>query len=182
MNTKGTLIWQGDNYSSFYLSHFDQYKYNFLDEYKITELMYVITKDEAGRLGPCYSLLHPCINMDGLQLDKLIGMPYTTPLKLDLYAGYDFFEYDVLLTNNLRARTVIGGDLFLENSTKMKNFLLLKQQLNVTLNLDKLEPNRLYILADNKLKPTNIKTTRIAYFLIKNDQQIYDIIGDGLNS
>jgi hypothetical protein len=175
MNTKGILIWQNEDFSQFYLSNFDQYTNSFLDEYKIIELMNIITRDEAGRLGPCYSLLYPNINMDGLQLDKLIDMPYTTPLKLNLLSGYDYFEYDVLLTNNLRARTIIGGDIYLENSKKMKNFLLLKQQLNVTLNLDKLEPNRLYILADNKLNPTNIKTTRIADFLIKNDQLIYDI-------
>lgn len=182
MKTKGILIWQNEDFSQFYLSNFDQYTNSFLDEYKIIELMNIITRDEAGRLGPCYSLLYPNINMDGLVLDQLYGMPYTTPLKLDFLGGYDYFEYDVLLTNNLRARTVIGGDIYLENSTKMKNFLLLKQQLNITLNLDKLEPYRLYILSENKLKPTNIKTSRIADFLIKNDQVIYHIIGDGLNS
>jgi hypothetical protein len=175
MKTKGILIWQSQDFTQFYLSNFDHYTYTFLDEYKIIELMNIITRDEAGRLGPCYSLLYPNVNMDGLALDQLYGMPYTTPLKLDLLGDYDYFEYDVLLTNNLRARIIIGGDIYLENSTKMKNFLMLKQQLNVTLNLDKLEPNRLYILADNKLKPTNILTQRIADFLIKNDQLIYDI-------
>jgi hypothetical protein len=52
--------------------------------------------------------------------------------------------------------------------------------LNITLNLDKLEPNRLYILNGNQIRPTNIKTTKIADFLIKNDQLIYCKTDGGL--
>lgn len=101
MKTKGILIWQNEDFSEFYLSNFDQNTYSFLDEYKILELMNIITRDNAYRLGPCYSLLYPNINIDGLALNQLYGMPYTTPLKLNLLDGYDFYEYDVLFRTQL---------------------------------------------------------------------------------
>jgi hypothetical protein len=174
-NTKGILIWQGDNYRQFYTSNFDYRTNSFLDKSKIIELMVVITTDIDGDIGPCYSLLYPNINIHGKILDKLIGMPYTHIFKLDLIGSYLIREYDVLLENNLRAKQVVGGDLYLENSTKLKNFKLLLQMHNILLNVTKLEPNRLYLLQDNKLFTTSVVTENIVSYILEHEELLTSI-------
>ena len=177
MKNDTLLIWQNSDFSQFYMSSFDFNTRSFLDRQVIKEIMLLLTKDDQDELGACYSLFRPELNY-GLGTDKIIGMSYTQPLKLNLFYPYQAVEYDMLLQNNLRARIVLGNDIFLENSSRMRNFLLVAQQHDLRIPVNKLQPNMLYALRKKKLYPTDVVTSNILKYVIDNEMIIRHIIRD----
>jgi hypothetical protein len=164
------LMWVNDDQSEFYLSHFDIHEYCFLDDLKIKELISVITLDSNGNYGDCYSNLDPRQTEDNSLVKDLVGRTYTQPLQSQIILPFYYAEYDVILNNGLGARKVLGDDILLYNSTPLKNFMLLMQQLDVKIRTINMQPNKLYILDKNKLYPTQFSPTNILDFVLTRPQ------------
>jgi hypothetical protein len=164
------LIWVNEEQSEFYLSHFDIHEYSFLDDLKIKELISVITLDHDGNYGECYSNLDPRQSEDNNLVKDLVGRTYTQPLQSQIILPFYYAEYDVILNNGLGARKVLGDDILLYNSTPLKNFKLLLQQLDVKIRTINMQPNKLYLLDKNKLWPTQFSPTNILDFVLRRPE------------
>jgi hypothetical protein len=70
----------------------------------------------------------------------------------------------------LGARKVLGADILLYNSTALKNFMLLMQQLDVKIRTKNMQPNKLYLLDKNKLWPTQFSPKNIVDFVLRRPE------------
>jgi hypothetical protein len=163
------LIWVNDDQSEFYLSQFDINKDSFLDKLKIAEIMTIVTNYPSGDYGQCYSIFSREQNLNN-PFDYLIGQTFTQALQHQLLMPFKYTEFDVLLSNMLRVRTVLNGDLYLENSTAFQNTTLILQQLKGIVRVKNLQPNRLYVVKKKKVYPTQIFTENVVDFVLSNPQ------------
>lgn len=161
------LIWVNDDQSEFYMSQFDIHKDSFLDNLKIAEIMTIITNYPNGDYGQCYSIFSQEQNLNN-PFDYLIGQTFSKALQHQLIYPFKYSEFDVLLSNMLRVRTVLNGDLYLENSTAFQNTTLILQQLKGIVRVKNLQPNRLYVIKKKKVYPTQIFTENVVDFVLSN--------------
>jgi hypothetical protein len=164
------FIWVNDDQSEFYLSQFDINEYSFLDKVKITSLIGVVTNFPNGSYGDCFSIFDMDKNYAKTPFDNLIGQTFTHALQSQLLLPYKFSQLDVMLSNGLRVRTVLGNDIFFDNSKTIHNFTIVLQQLKKIVRVQNLQPNRLYIMHNKKLYPTKFITENIVDFVLSNPQ------------
>jgi hypothetical protein len=171
MNTKEKpLIWVNDDQSEFYLSHFDLNEYSFLEDLKISSINTVVTIYPDGSYGDSYSILDPRQSLANCPFNDLIGRSYTQPLQLQLILPFYYAEYDVKLTNGLGVRKVLGDDVLLQNSSALHNFKLVMQQLKVIVRTKNMQSNRLYMLDNKRLIPTQFSPKNIVDFVLRRPE------------
>ncbi len=171
MNTKEKpLIWVNDDQSEFYLSRFDLNEYSFLEDLKISSINTVVTIYPDGSYGDSYSILDPRQSPANSPFNDLIGRAYTQPLQTQLILPFYYAEYDVILSNGLGVRKVLGDDVLLQNSSALYNLKLVMQQLKVIVRTKNMQPSRLYRLDDKRLIPTPFRPKNIVDFVIRRPE------------
>jgi hypothetical protein len=164
------LLWVNSDQSEFYLSNFDKHEYSFLDDLKISGINTVVTIYPNGSYGDSYSILDPRQSPANCPFNDLIGRSYTQPLQLQEILPFDYCEYDVILTNGLGVRKVLGDDVLLQNSSALHNLKLVMQQLKVIVRTKNMKPCRLYLLDDKRLIPTQFAPKNIVDFVLRRPE------------